>query len=168
MSIRPTQKDKRVNIQTTITKDHNGDVKKKTTTEKLIVAQEPAYIKLYLDTLLTFKELPKQMSPLLLELLKLMTFANPDEDHGGQLIVLSTIVKEGILKRLNIKINTFNHGLVKLSKSGILKRLGVNTYQANPNMFGRGEWLNIKTIQAKFDFNAGTVDTDIKREEEEL
>jgi hypothetical protein len=34
-------------------------------------------------------------------------------------------------------------------------------------MFGRGEWINIKAIKAKFDFNGGTVDADIKLEEED-
>jgi hypothetical protein len=157
-------KDKVLSVKTTTTKAASGMNVKEEKVEKIIIAQEPYYIKLYLDTLLTFKELPKQMSPLLLELLKLMTFANPQEDHGGQLIVLSPLVKEGILKRLDIKINTFNHGLVKLSKSGIIKRLGLNTYQANPNMFGRGEWLDIKAIQAKFNFNTGDIDVDIKRD----
>jgi hypothetical protein len=161
-------KDKVLNIKTTTTKSGNGMNLKEEKTERILIAQEPTYIKLYLNTLLAFKELPKQMSPLLLELLKLMSFADPDSDHGGQLIVLSSIVKESILKRLDIKLNTLNHGLVKLSKCGILKRLGLNTYQANPNMFGRGEWSDIKLLQATFDFINGTVKADIESDIDNL
>lgn len=157
----PKRSTKDIAYQTNTTTTNENGKKESTSTQKIKVAQEPDFVKLYLNTLLTFKDLPKQMSPLLLELLKLMSYADPEADYGGQLIVLSTIVKNSIIKRLDIKINTLNHGLVKLTKSGILKRLGQNTYQANPHMFGRGEWIDIKSIQAKFNFNAGTVDADI-------
>jgi hypothetical protein len=153
-------KDKIVQIATN-TETDNGILKKSSRTEKVVVSKEPDYIKLYLNTLLVFKDLPKQMSPLLLELLKLMSYADPDSDHGGQLIQLTGFSKKSIATRLNIKINTIDHALVKLKKAGIIKQLGPGAFQANPHMFGRGEWLDIKAIRAKFDFNAGTVDADI-------
>lgn len=156
------EKDKTIKLQTHTETNQDGLSKKHTKQEKIIVAQEPDYIKLYLNTLLTFKDLPKQMSPLLLELLKLMSYADPEADHGGQLIQLTGFSKKSIANRLNIKINTIDHGLLKLKRSGILKQLGPGAYQANPNMFGRGEWLDIKAIRAKFDFNAGTVEADIE------
>jgi len=43
-----------------------------------------------------------------------------------------------------------------------VKRVGYGTYQANPSMFGRGEWTDIKSIRATFDFNTQTVEAEIK------
>jgi len=145
--------------------DEHGEVKSQETTKIIKHGDEPHYIKLYLNTLLTFKDLPKQMSAVLFELLKLMTFADPEADHGGQLILLNAFIKKQIIKTLKIKMNTLDQYIMKLTKSGIIKRVGLGTYQANPSMFGRGEWLDIKRIRATFDFNAGTVDANIETEE---
>ena len=156
-----TTEDKVLNIETTTT-NQDGKIEKRTT-QRIRLAQEPNYIKLYLNTLLTFKDLPKQMNVILLELLNIMTFANKATKHGGQLIILNTFVKEDIIERLGIKMNTFKKSLTAFCKSGILKRIGNSTYQANPDMFGRGDWTDIKAIRATFDFNAQTVVADIER-----
>jgi len=153
-------RDKVIRVETTTT-NNNGDIQNQTT-QKVLIAQEPNYIKLYVNTLLAFKDLPKAMSSLLIELLKLMTFANREAKHGGQLIVLNSFVKQDIITRLDIKMNTLDQGLTKFTKTGIFKRVGAGTYQANPHMFGMGEWTEIKAIRATFDFNAGTVNADIK------
>jgi hypothetical protein len=157
-------KDKIINKETEITKSENGKIISEKSKKTVLLSQEPNYIKLYLDTLLTFRTLPKQMSPLLFELLNLMTFANKEAKHGGQLIILNMFVKQEILERLNIKDNTFKKSLTAFVKSGILKRIGNSTYQANPEMFGRGEWSDIKAIRATFDFNAGTVEAVLEEE----
>jgi hypothetical protein len=158
------RKDKIIQISTE-TNINEGE-KKTIQTQKIVLAPEPDYIKLYLNTLLTFKDLPKQLSSTLIAILKLMSYADPECEFGGQLISLQAFHKEQICRRLGIKMNTLNKSLTEFVKSGILKRIATGVYQANPNMFGRGEWLNIKTIRAKFDFNAGTVDADIQTEEE--
>lgn len=145
----------------------NDQTKKETTNYKVIVAQEPDFVKLYLNTLLVFKDLPKQLSKTLLALIKRMGYADPDCKHGGQLIPLNSYNKQQICESLNIKMNTLDQNLTNLVKAGILKRVGYGTYQANPNMFGRGEWLDIKAIKATFDFKAGTVEAEIKTEPEE-
>jgi hypothetical protein len=153
-------KDKIVHVETTTTQE--GNTSKEVSRRTIILAQEPDYIKLYVNTLLAFKDLPKQMNMLLIELLKHMTFANKDAIHGGQLIILNMFVKQDIIGRLGIKMNTLEKNLTEFTKSGILKRVGSGTYQANPHMFGRGEWLDIKSIRATFDFNAQTVEAEIQ------
>jgi hypothetical protein len=162
--VRRNSKDKVLHVETVT--ETVGSEKKERTTKKILLAQEPTYIKLYLNTLLTFKELPKQMSSLLFELLNLMTFANKEAKHGGQLIVLNMFVKEEITERLGMKMSTFKNNLTEFVKSGILKRVGNSTYQANPEMFGRGEWADIKVIRATFDFNAQTVEASIEANED--
>jgi len=161
------KQDKLLRIEKTTTNESNGD-RKEETTRTVLVSQEPSYIKLYVNTLLAFKDLPKAMSALLIELLKKMTFADKGKPHGGQLIYLNAFAKQDIISQLNIKMNTLDQGLTKFTKSGILKRVGTGTYQANPHMFGMGEWTDIKAIRATFDFNAQTVIADIEIEEANL
>jgi hypothetical protein len=159
-------KDVIISRRTLETKNENGKTTQQQTNQKIKVAQEPDYIKLYLSTLLTFKDLPKQMSTLLLEVLKLMSYADPTCKHGGQLISLNAYNKKLLTTKLDIKMNTLDQNLTKFVKAGILKRVGYGTFQANPNMFGRGEWLDIKAIRATFDFNAQTVAAEIDGNEQ--
>jgi hypothetical protein len=144
-------------------KTDTGDITEVQDNYKIKIAQEPDYIKLYLNTLLTFKDLPKQMSSVLFQLLKLMGYADPECKFGGQLISLTAFQKKQIIERLGIQPNTLDQHISKLVKSGIIRRVGYGTYQANPNMFGRGEWLDIKAIKATFNFNTGTVEAEIKK-----
>jgi hypothetical protein len=155
-------KDKLLRTETTTTKDTAGNITEEKSTRTVLLSQEPHYIKLYVNTLLAFKDLPKQMNMLLIELLKHMTFANKEAKHGGQLIILNPFVKEDIIERLGVKMNTLEKNLTDFVRSGILKRVGTGTYQANPELFGRGEWTDIKAIRATFDFNAQTVVADIE------
>jgi len=161
----PKRQNKDIIIAHKQTVENLDGLKKTTTNQKIRVAQEPDYIKLYLNTLLTFKDLPKQMNNILFELIQLMTFANKEAEHGGQLIILNMFVKQEICNRLNIKDNTFKKALTNFKKVGILKHIGSSTYQANPHMFGRGQWIDIKSIRATFDFNSGTVEADIEHDE---
>ena len=47
--------------------------------------------------------------------------------------------------------------------------MAVATYQVNPNIFGKGDWTDIKNIRATFDFGSKEVIADIvKYEEEEM
>jgi hypothetical protein len=160
----PRTKDKITYSEKTRTLNHEtGELTHEEKTNHVIISSEPSYVKLYLNTLLTFKNLPKTTTPVLMELLKYMTFAESSAKRGGQLIILNIFIKEQISKNLGIKINTLEHTISNLIKSGIIKRVGTGTYQANPHMFGKGEWKDISAIRATFDFNTGQVESEIER-----
>ena len=149
------------NTKTTV--NEHGEVLKEQRNTITRVSSEPHFIKIYFDTVLVFQELPKNITPLIGELLKRMTYASSTEEYGGQLIILNPFVKQEISKILNIKVNTIEHQLTQLLHKGIFRRVGTGTYQANPNYFGRSDWHDIKSIRATFDFNKGTVEADIER-----
>jgi hypothetical protein len=130
------------------------------------IGAEPNYIKLYIKTLMTFKELPTTCSPILIALLEYMTYADVKQEQGGQLLVVNGFVKQNISKALGIKVNTIEQALGKFVKAGIFKRIATGTFQVNPHIIGRGEWRNISAIRATFDFNEGTVTTNITTTEE--
>ena len=156
-------KDKTIYKREKTTVDEHGEIKKKETESIVVQSKEPHFVKVYFDTILVFRELPKNISPLIGELLKRMTFADREAMHGGQLIALNAYVKNEIAAKLNLKVNTVEHQLTSLVKVGIFRRVGNSTYQGNPHIFGRGDWHDIKAIRATFDFNTGTVEADIKR-----
>lgn len=144
--------------ENTITVNHEtGEVTKEQNTTHIRMANEPNYIKLYINTLLAFKDLPKTLNPILFEFLGYMTYADPTGEEGGQIIIANAYMKKTIAGKLNLTLDSVNKGLYKLEKSKIFKRIGTGTYQVNPYMFGKGEWKDIKAIQATFNFNNGEV-----------
>ena len=58
--------------------------------------------------------------------------------------------------------------LTEFVKTGIFKRIATGTYQVNAELFGKGEWKDIKNIRATFDFGNGTIETEIIKNEEEV
>ena len=133
--------------------------------EAVYTSKEPDFIKVYLDRLLTFKGVRKGLNPILLQFLSYMTYADSESAEGGQLIIINKYVKETIAKKLNLGIESVNKALTELTKAGIFRRVSSGTYQANPNLFGRGEWKDIKNIRAVFDFAEQNINAEIIKEE---
>ncbi len=133
------------------------------------VKDEPDYVKLYLDCLLTVKGLRKGLNPILVSLLKHMSYANSEDATGGQIIIVNKFLKETIANNLGLGIDSINKALGSFADSGIFKRIAVGTYQVNPDFVGKGEWKDIRNIKATFDFaNKSVVAEIVKYEEEEM
>lgn len=116
------------------------------------VATEPDYVKLYLDCMAVFKGLKTGVSPFLLELLNYMTYAKIEDKTGGQLITITKWHRKQIAEKLKISDSLITKNLTQLVKANILKRLDRSVYQANPQVFGRGDWRDIQCLRATFDF----------------
>lgn len=142
-----------------------GEIMEKQEITHIKKGVEPNYIKLYINTLLAFKELPKSLNPILIQFLNYMSYADTTEKNGGQKIYVNIDMKKDIAKNLKLSVESINKGLFQLVKSGIFKRIGTGTYQVNPYMFGKGEWKDISAIRATFDFNTGEIITDIETQE---
>lgn len=149
-----------------ITNYTTGEVIEEQETKQIKKSVEPNYIKLYLTTLLAFKDLPKTLNPILLEFLNHMSYANNNDKDGGQKIYTNASMKKDIADKLGMKVNTLDKALGTFVSSGLFKRVGTGTYQVNPFMFGKGEWKDISAIRAIFDFNTGEVDANIKTYDE--
>ena len=134
--------------------------------EAVYTSKEPDFIKVYLDCLLTFKGVRKGLNPILLQFLSYMTYADSESAEGGQIIIINRYVKEAISKKLDLSIESVNKALTEITKAGIFRRISSGTYQANPNLFGRGEWKDIKNIRAVFDFAERNVNAEIIKTEE--
>lgn len=122
---------------------------------------EPAFVKVYIDCLCDFKGLSKSLNPILLEFLKHMTYAGATELYGGQIIFLNAALKRNIAANTGKTVKRIEQAITDFVKSGIFKRIATGTYQVNANLFGRGEWKDIKNIRSTFDFGNGTIETEI-------
>lgn len=127
---------------------------------------EPEYVKLYIDCILTVKGLRKGLNPIFLAFLPYMSYADINGQGGGQVIFVNKALKELVAKKLNLGIDSINKALSEFTRAGLFKRLTVGTYQVNPNIVGKGEWVDIKNIRATFDFRNKDIIADIVHYEE--
>lgn len=123
----------------------SGEVKSTTSFTIQKVDAEPEYIKLYLADMSRWADLSKTTSGVLGALLRYMNYDN--------IIPLNACIKDTISKQLNTTRATIDVQLHKLCKDGLLTRVGTGTYLANPYVFGRGKWTEIKEIRATVTYN---------------
>ncbi len=114
------------------------------TEREIRVPKEPDFIKLYLDDLVMLKDIPQWVSSILHGLLKRMNYQNE--------IVLNVTIKKRIADDLGIAVRTIDNALVTFVKKKILSRVGLGVYQANPYLFGKGEWNNIRKIRLQVEY----------------
>lgn len=112
---------------------------------------EPPYVKLYLDTVLYLKDLPKGYSGILYQLLRRMHYAG---DADGHCIVINAAVKRRIGDELGVSTSRIDNVLSDLVKGDLLKRLDRGLYQVNPYLFGYGEWQDIAKLRLTVTFDA--------------
>jgi hypothetical protein len=128
---------------------------------------EPPFIKLYLDCICNFKGLSKSLNPILIEFLKYMTYANTSENNGGQIIYLNAEMKRQIALSTGKTVKRVEQAITDFVKTGVFRRIATSTYQVNAELFGKGDWKDIKNIRATFDFGTGEVQAEIIKEDYE-
>lgn len=132
----------------------------KITTEQTIIkrvrADEPKYIKLYLNAWCDFKEIKGINIAFLYYLLPAMTYAS---EH--QTIYTNSAMKKNIAKNLGWSEKTATQRasleIRKLCKAGVLKKIQNGEYQVNPELIGKGDWKDIRKLRATFNLENGEV-----------
>lgn len=140
--------------------DENGNTLKKESNTVYSVPTEPPYVKMYLDTILYLKDLPKGHNPILMSILKRLPWANQEQD-----IALNAGIKRKIAKEVGCSVSKVNNAITDLVKGEVLFRMDVGVYQVNPHLFGRGEWNDIAKLRLEvtFDKNGKTILGEIER-----
>lgn len=120
---------------------------------------EPNYIKVYLDTILYLKDLPKGLNSILYAFLKRMSY-------GNQLVV-NAALKRQIAKELELSLSSINNAISKFVKGELLIREDTGLYKINPHLFGKGDWKDIAKIRLEvvFDSKGKTIMSEIERKE---
>jgi hypothetical protein len=109
------------------------------------IPREPKYVKLYLADITYLNSLPKSISGVLYELLQYM-------DYQGR-IILNAGLKREIAARINTSVQHIENSLTKFSKKEILIRKDTGIYLANPWLFGRGSWEDVRAIRLTVEYN---------------
>ena len=127
------------------TKDHHtGEIKSSTRFTSIKHEAEPSYIKLYLSDICKLNDIPKTGNDVLNELLPLVNYDNE--------IILNSTLKKRIYEKIGIKKGSLDNNIYKLTKQGVLKRVGSGTYMLNPLIFGRGKWQDIKALRITWEY----------------
>lgn len=139
---------------TTMQMDENKNIVALTDVkESFIEREEPDFIKLYLDHVLVQANTKIDLSPLLMEILKMANYA--DDRRGGMYVILNKYAKQLISKATEFSMQMIDRNVSQLVSSKILIRIARGTYMINPYYFGKGHWTDIKKIRATIDFNTG-------------
>lgn len=148
--------------------NETGEIKETQTNtrQKLRYSKEPTYVKLYLDHLSRFKGLQLSLNPILAEMLKSTSYADPKDENGGMILYLNKPLKVDIAKRCGISLGRVDHAVTEFVKKGYMRRLELGKYQFNPYFFGKGEWADIENIRATFNYGTGEAVAIIVKKEE--
>lgn len=121
---------------------------------------EPNYIKVYLNTILYLKDLPKGLNSILYAFLKRMSYGNQ--------LVINAALKRQIAKELELSLSSINNAISKFVKGELLIREDTGLYKVNPHLFGKGDWKDIAKIRLEvtFDTEGKTIMSEIERKEE--
>ena len=140
--------------------DEEGVIKQREEDLTINWGREPNYIKLYLDTVLYLKDLPKGLNTVLYALLKRMSYGNQ--------LVLNAALKRQIAKEIELSVSSINNAITKFVKGELLERIDTGLYRVNPHIFGKGEWKDIAKIrlEVRFDSEGKTIMSEIEKKEE--
>ena len=127
--------------------DYNtGEVVEESSIITYQMESEPEFVKIYLQDVSRLFNLPSGVSSIMYELLRYMTYEN--------LIALTPYIRKQIADKLGTNTGVFNQGITKLTKQGLISKVGSGTYMANPDVFGKGKWKDIKNLRATIVYNS--------------
>lgn len=152
------QKNKEATVYTKISNVidiETGEILSQTSEEIKTKAKEPDFVKVYLNTIMTFNGIKNITTDFLLMLCNYITYANNEKTQMR--CILNKMVKDEMAQQLNISNSMVDKNIKKCIDAGILFKTEYRaTFIVNPFLFARGEWRNIKSLQTEFDFINGT------------
>lgn len=132
-----------------------GEIIEQTVESIKTVQKEPNFVKVYMDTVLTFKGIKNISTDFLLVLCHYITYANDSKTQMR--VVINKMVKDEMEQALGVKSNMIEKYIRKCVQSGILFKTEYRaTYIVNAFLFARGEWKNIKSLRTEFDYINGS------------
>lgn len=116
------------------------------------IENEPDYIKVYkyVNTLFAFKGINQNLTPFIIEIANHMNYAS-----NGQIVTLNKTVKDIIAKNLSVSPKRVDQVIRELRDCDILRKIQNGVYSVNPYICARGNWQDIRKLQAAYDFSSG-------------
>ena len=127
-----------------------GEVTKNASKSTTITYEkEPEYIKLYIRDIAKLSDVPAGMDKILIALVSKMGYSN--------IIPAYKPVKQVIANELGISIDYVNKAITQFHKKGLLIRGARGMYVANPELFGKGKWENVKNLRLTVEYSSETM-----------
>lgn len=108
------------------------------------IDKEPDYVKLYLEDISRLKDIPQGMNKVLFELMKSVTYSG--------IVMAYKPVKQIMCRNMGISMNYLNKCIDEFYKKGILIRYARGVYIADPNLFAKGSWKDIKNLRLVIEY----------------
>lgn len=123
-----------------------GEVINTLKSQTYAVEKEPRYIKMYVDDVARLNDIPLGMSPILLELISQMGYNN--------VIPALKPIKAITCAKLGISLDYLNKAIQTFYEKGLFIRVARGIYMADPELFARGKWEDIKNLRLIIEYNA--------------
>ncbi len=109
-------------------------------TNKTAPSGEPGFVKIYIKKWSEINDIPLAARDLFIELCMRMSYADPKDYDGGQIVYLISPVSDDIMRKLSIKKSRYQQLLKMLCDCHAIRRLRRGMYQINPAYAGKGLW----------------------------
>ena len=124
----------------TETVDHTtGEVTSTSSTKAFHFDREPEYIKMYVSDVARLNDVPAGMNEILMALISQMGYNN--------IIPALKPIKQAICNNLGISMNYLNKAIQTFYEKGLFIRVARGIYMADPELFARGKWEDIKQLR---------------------
>jgi predicted HTH transcriptional regulator len=119
-----------------------GEVLSEETKKVVQLHKEPPYVKMYLDDLAAILNLSSGCKGLLYGLMRQMNYDG--------IITITKSTRERLAAGIGVKEPAVRNQITTLCKKGIIRRIGTGEYEANPYLFAKGEWTDIRKRREGF------------------
>lgn len=124
--------------------DEDGVVIDEIKHETFLVDREPDYVKFYIQDIGRIKDITSTQNEVLLAFIRHMGYNN--------VIPTYKPIKLMVAKDLNISLNTVNKAVSEFSKKGLFIPIARGMYLADPELFGKGKWSDIKSLRLVIEY----------------
>ena len=129
-------------VKTTTIKD--GELIEDIYSESFVVDREPAFIKLYIRDIGKLNSITGKTSDVLLEFISHMGYNN--------VIPTYMPIKKMISKKVGCSLATVEAAVKIFKKKGLFIPLARGIYVADPELFGKGKWEDIKNLRLVIEY----------------
>lgn len=134
----------KVVVNEILDKETGDVVLEETKIQSFSIDREPDYVKLYLEDVSRLKDIPQGMNKVLFELMKGVSY--------NGIVMAYKPVKQIMCKNMGISMNYLNKCIDEFYKKGILIRYARGVYIADPNLFAKGSWKDIKNLRLVIEY----------------
>lgn len=125
--------------------------------ETFFINNQKRYVMLYLDNPINAVGRTINISPLLYNILEIMTYSDADnQEYGGQIIHINKAFKMQISRETSLTIDAIEKQIQTLIKDCILLRLQKGMYQINPYVFSKGKPIDVDACREHFKMKIST------------